>query len=1404
MKKLLPCLLTLLLSGGTCPGQSCAPEGLYLTGQYEIDNFHSKYPGCQAIEGLVKIYGNDISNLDGLLGLRSIGGDFIIEGNNKIKDLSGLDSLVSIGGNLQLSYNEVTVLAGLNHLQTIGGGLLLTATKLYNFQGLDQLSTLNGDLVLAGNSEMINMNGLPHLASLGGALQVSGFGSKFSHLYGLENLLLSKGISIVYTDNLVDLRGLKLAADFQGSLEIRDNNGLTSLMGLENITSVQDDFLIRNNGYLADFNGIPHLNHIGGDLVIENNFSMLQLGGLGRLETVGGDLSILSNYYLTGLDSLSSLLRVGGDVRLGNGYALSSLNGLNAVDTIGGHLEIFNMEQLPNLKGLDQLEHIGGHLNISNNPKLDSLLTFEQLQTVGGQVSLSNNPQLRSVQGLEQLSSVGGSLILTTNPQLSTLLGLNSLTSVGGSCDIRENGLRDLNGLNQLSRIGQDFYLGNNDSLLYLDGLNQLDSIGGYFQLWQNETLQNIAALSQLQSVGGYVHLEGNPQLGSLTGLENLSHIGQWFNIQSNQALTGLCNFSKLDTIPGSLHIEKNPALLNLTGLENLRYVIGHLEILDNDALLDLNGLQHLSRISVNLNIQKNAALTSLSGLASLDQVSGYDLIVAENAALTNLSGLEKLDTLWSVIISLNATLKDLKGLDNLALAYGWLRIEANPILENLHHLSNLRETHGFYLYQDSLLTNLNGLENLSNIQGYASITQCPVLSSLSGLDHLVSVQGLQVEGNPALKNMAGLEQLKTASEWVFIRNNNSLSSLAGLDSLTTVSGPIEITGNKALTDCAIFPICDRLINAPWAAPTIGNNAPGCNTSAEVSAACQTVRIETRVWIDSNGNCEPDAGDTPVADQQVLLASAKQTTLRPTGNNGQVGFTYLKNGPLQLSLPHFPDAHWGLCEEPIALNPDTATLDTIRKTLLLVPLSACPELRVELGLPAVFRSCLVDSYVQVSVQNTGGAPATAVQTAIVVPPVFEVLAAEPLPAGQSGDTLFFGPLDLNPFEKTSVKLRVKTKCDTFLLGQTQCWEAFALLGNACPDSGPPASEIRLAAQCLADTAIRFTLRNIGDATTQAPHQYVLYRNTTPVDTVAFSLAAQQSLVFEVPADGSTQRLEATRRDDGTLTATALEHCGGLTPGMVNAFWLDDSQPNARFACREVVGAFDPNQKTAVPTGIGPAHLLAANRPLQYTIDFQNTGTDTAFQVLLRDVLPAQVDPGSFLPGVASHPYAWEIRGLDTLEVLFSPIALPDSNVNEPASHGFFSFAIAQKPDLPDGSILENTASIIFDFNPPIVTNTVRHTIGELSVSVDAPQRHPDLWQVLGNPTRESAIFQAKTWIGGAKQFELYNSAGRRVRQARFEGQAFEFRREALAGGLYFYKILDVQGRVFSGKMVVLE
>jgi uncharacterized repeat protein (TIGR01451 family) len=837
--------------------------------------------------------------------------------------------------------------------------------------------------------------------------------------------------------------------------------------------------------------------------------------------------------------------------------------------------------------------------------------------------------------------------------------------------------------------------------------------------------------------------------------------------------------------------------ITNLTGLSQLTFIggfNGNFDIANNPLLTNLNGLENLTVAGYALTISNNASLTSMEGLNAVTQA--FHLDINNNPALLNMNGLGNLKWVGErVSIYGNASLTSLSGLNLEGVGFG-IEISDNPSLTTLDGLESLTIDSALHIRNNPQLADISGLQNLVKVKGPLEFENNDALLNLSGLENLEAIGYLEITNNNSLLNLEALGKVHKPLGSLKIAGNNALTSLNGLRNIPSVSDYFNIMNNPALSDCSIFAVCNILLNEPNPIVQISNNAPGCDNKTEAAASCQSSPVTVFVTLNNNGN------PVSLENIQVSLSSASQMNLKPTDANGIARFAYLDNGGFDISLPQVSVDKWQINETYVIYTAFNG-LDSTLAFLELTPLISCPELSVHLGMPSFFRGCLVTSGIEVSTQNTGTAIAEGAKVAVVLPPVLELLASTPPFDAQSGDTLFFDLGDLLPFGKSDIKLTVRTKCDTFVLGQTLCIETFAAMDNACPTTTQPLSEIKLSAKCINGNTVRFTVKNIGDAPTQGWHEYRIIRNDAIQYNNGFSLAAQQSLSFDFPADGTTWRMEATKFDDGTETAVALENCGGLTPGLINAFWLDHGPLEYDFDCRQVIGSFDPNLKSAVPTGVGPSHSITANQPIQYTIDFQNTGSDTAYRVLLRDVLSSNFDLNTFRPGYSSHPCTWEIKG-NTLEVLFSPIALPDSNVNEPASHGFFSFDIDQKPNLPQGTYFENTANIIFDFNPPIYTNYVWHYIGHLTVKVDEPQTHADLWQVLGNPTRDVATFRAMEEIAGEKQFDLYDAAGRLVRSAQFSGQVFEFQRDMLEVGVYFFRIVEEKGRVFSGRIVVMD
>jgi uncharacterized repeat protein (TIGR01451 family) len=298
----------------------------------------------------------------------------------------------------------------------------------------------------------------------------------------------------------------------------------------------------------------------------------------------------------------------------------------------------------------------------------------------------------------------------------------------------------------------------------------------------------------------------------------------------------------------------------------------------------------------------------------------------------------------------------------------------------------------------------------------------------------------------------------------------------------------------------------------------------------------------------------------------------------------------------------------------------------------------------------------------------------------------------------------------------------------------------------------------------------------------------------------------------VVINGSAFRLEAEQEPNHpgmSMPSVSMEGCGDnniiFNWGFLNIFAQDDGDPFVDINCLQNVGAYDPNDKTGFPLGYGEAHYISRGQDIEYLIRFQNTGTDTAFNIVILDTLSAFLDPISVRPGASSHPYEFGISGAGILSFTFNNIMLPDSNVNLAASNGFVQFKISQQPNLPLETAIHNRAAIYFDFNPPILTNTTLHTVGEPLLSTVSVDPVPDAKMevtVFPNPFQSRTQFELNGMDLQDGLFQLFDVVGRKWYTQQFRGSSFTFDKSDLAKGIYFFTIEDAGILLVSGKVVV--
>lgn len=270
-------------------------------------------------------------------------------------------------------------------------------------------------------------------------------------------------------------------------------------------------------------------------------------------------------------------------------------------------------------------------------------------------------------------------------------------------------------------------------------------------------------------------------------------------------------------------------------------------------------------------------------------------------------------------------------------------------------------------------------------------------------------------------------------------------------------------------------------------------------------------------------------------------------------------------------------------------------------------------------------------------------------------------------------------------------------------------------------------------------------------------------------TISYSLMPGEHITFLVSYYVSVTAQLGTN----FISSAAAINANDVTPGNNNI------QLNSI-----ITGSYDPNIKVVSNTTIFPS-FINNGEYIEYTVFFQNTGNDTAFTVLIIDTLSSLLDQSTLSVISNSHPMV--INNYDgVLWFRFNNILLPDSNTNEPASHGYVKYKIKPVSTMNIGDEILNTAYIYFDFNAPIITNTTTTELTTIN-TVAATNQSKNI-QVFPNPaTNEIVQIRAPEKI---QRIELLDVSGRLISSDNGKGNGIlDYDAHLLVKGIYTIRII---------------
>ncbi len=615
---------------------------------------------------------------------------------------------------------------------------------------------------------------------------------------------------------------------------------------------------------------------------------------------------------------------------------------------------------------------------------------------------------------------------------------------------------------------------------------------------------------------------------------------------------------------------------------------------------------------------------------------------------------------------------------------------------------------------------------------------------------------------------------------------------------------------DRLLFDCSFVGSYDLLI---W-----GTESTGARGSCELTinilsgdANCDTVNLSGNVYVDENDNCLLDGSELGLENWLVEITNLQSgfSTIVTSDEDGSFSSQQYTNESLSQT-----DFSLSLLEATAAaqtcINPTTiSVLQGSNNANIDIPAtltSDCPLLTVDLATDRL-RFCDTAIY-QVNYCNLGITTVSNVFTNVYLDPYLSLIDSDlPWIQDSNGSYNFFLG-DLDPATCGSFSITVQVAC-TMPVGQTLCSEASIAPSVICEDLDPnwTGASIEVTANCDGDNVI-FQIQNTGTGVTEEPLEFRIIEDVVMYMQDTFQLHPAEFKEVMVPANGATWRIEADQAPGhpGVFQPAAwIETCGGFNqPGLVNIFPTNNTDPFESVHCLEVVYSFDPNDKQGFPRGIGENKLIALDQAIEYMIRFQNTGTDTAFQVTIIDTLDQNLVAQSIQPGASSHPYRFETDGQGIIKFIFDPIALPDSTINERASRGFVKFRIQQQPGLSPGTQISNQAAIYFDLNDPIITNTILHTIQDNAVLTDIQEVAASFLAVYchPNPAQDWVSFELAEPPTQPYLLRLFSSTGQIVRQSNFDTQQLGVNLKGLATGIYFYSISDGLENLAEGKLII--
>ncbi len=627
----------------------------------------------------------------------------------------------------------------------------------------------------------------------------------------------------------------------------------------------------------------------------------------------------------------------------------------------------------------------------------------------------------------------------------------------------------------------------------------------------------------------------------------------------------------------------------------------------------------------------------------------------------------------------------------------------------------------------------------------------------------------------------------------------NSFADYNGNYQIKLPSGDFTLSVQANQPFFSLCPTADVLVSFPASA----NNSD--TRDLPMQSAALIHEISGTLYLDQNDNCLADVGEPALKNWNIGIQASSGVLNLETNSNGEYK-AFVPDGAYEVTAYPYNN-HFSICTpstQSLSLlgpDPQTASIDFVAQPDFL-----CAKMRSDLGSSAI-RPCSTAT-IYASYRNDGTTTANGATMTVSLDPLLTYVSASTTPAIIDGQSLTFnlGDVAASPGNTwNSININVVADC-SLNIGNQVCASSTVYPDEDCTQAPNWNGAIVAATgECDNNGTATFKIQNVGNAPNSVVLNYIITEDQIVLLQSTFQLTPGAEKIETVSGSGLPLTIIAQQEPGfpgDTSVVWNILNCGGIS-GISSGFG-GSAGPFTHQECFSISNSFDPNDKDAIPAGHGPDHFVHPGTPLEYRIRFQNTGNDTAFLVVIRDTLSQHFDFGKIEPRSSSHRYEFAQISDSILQFTFKNIMLPDSAANQEGSQGFVEFNIYPKENLANGTAVLNSAAIYFDYNEPVITNTVKRVYGtyvfvkttEIGGKTSLPVK------VYPNPFITETTFEIpEDAVTSDHQLLLLDAAGRTLRSQPFEGNKCLLRRADLPAGVFAWSI-SAKGQVVAGGTVI--